>query len=491
MQKGGLTVKKYIVLGILMLLLYGVTAFVYEHCLGYSMRRDYVLWSAAQGLFFGVGMGLWLLIDIHVQDYVKQKKISKWLLIAMTVFMLLLVCEWNWVLDISVLENKFCFWIFEIPKTYIYEILMVLLYPAMAIYIVKAIGPERITSSKAKTAYWQIALVTILEFALCMCLPGVWILELLVFNFVALVIAVNHSEFGKNINKGDKIGLFIVYGILLFCLLLVYSQNYTWDVNGYFYNHSWKTEQHCIGKIVREASWVGQSRLLQASEEIKVFIGENPEKILLYLLFYGGWLPVFCYFGVLIGFLYLLYQGLCPKTRKLNDAYPVYLVAFAELFFRSVFGTLGGLGVLPLPFNLPFSTEFGVIMDTFCVGLLLISGLLNNWIYCNEDGSNTVAAWLDDDDEFWFEDEEEEFEENMEEIDGEELEQLLKEAEQDYKASVFLKVITGIAVVVLIFVLWHCSLEWLQSNIPKLNTYEATEIYWEPESANEEGLLLL
>ena len=59
--------------------------------------------------------------------------------------------------------------------------------------------------------------------------------------------------------------------------------------------------------------------------------------------------------------------------------YPVYFVAFLSILCRVVSGLFQDFGLLPIPINLPFATEFGLILDTFAVVLLAAFGNLNNF----------------------------------------------------------------------------------------------------------------
>ena len=237
---------------------------------------------------------------------------------------------------------------------------------------------------------------------------------------------------------------------------------------------------------------------------------EIPTNLIVYLLFYGGWLTTVVYIEVLIAFLYILKKALCVELKEYNPLYVVYYIAFLNMVIRVVSGILNGVGILPIPVNLPFSTEFGIVADTFGVTLIACHGISNRWIYWQYRADSHVV--LQEDME-WEElerfaefDEFEEVTEDEEEFDVvkelSESELQMKELwEMHYernkgikghlKESKFLVGVTILLTLIVTLGTWHSVLTWVDNRIPGMNEYELLDDLRESDPLNTEGIIQL
>lgn len=464
MKKGGLSLTKGMILIGLLFLFYGVMTFIDSHGDGVIATHFYHLCSIVLVTLGSIALWGVFLGEANDKKLPEQRKVSNWLMGSAAVFLLLIALERCNIWDTSVLGASLGVFIYRIPKAYIYEILLILIYPLMLTYITKAIGTESVISKKARSAYLQIAVLTLMEFLLVMTLDSVWIVEMAIFNAIAFLVAINHSAFGKNLSNGNKAAILTIYIVAWTMLLFVYSGNGFLRPDQYFFENSWDLYRKNIYEIMKHASVLGMSPSMTASENIRNFLLLNPENSMIWLLFYGGWCAVGVYVAALAGFVYLLYKTLCPSISKVNRMYPVYLIAFLSVLCRVVCGLLQNFGILPIPVNLPFSTEFGLVKDTFAVVILAIVGNLNHYLYWDWA---ILEEW-----EKLFEDHEE-LENTPEEYTEDE--EVLDEEEKTAKLRNFFRNVVVILTLVLIVGTWCGTLSWLHKRVLTVDEYSMLE----------------
>lgn len=478
MEKDGVSPRRGITLVGVMLFLYGITAFVYEHGMRVLMSHLKIMLVLIQTIVCSMFVFANFLMDANEVKAVKQKQISNWLMVGSAVFFLLLSLEIGNIFEISVLGGTIGTSVFEISKDYICEAMIVFLYPMLLTHIVRAIGEEGITSQKAKTAYVQIAMLTFMEFALMMCLQGIWIIKMAIFNIIAFMVATTYSPFGKKMKTGDKTGLFIIYTLIWGLLVCVYSRNGFMKINEYFYEYNWEVHKEYIRFIMEHAKGFGTSTTLLGTPEIRAFLSEFPRLMVIWLLVYGGWFAVSIYMIALMVLLYILFRALCPISRKINVMYPVFLMAYFNILARAVMGLMQNFAILQIPVNLPFSNMFSLIMDTFCMVLLVGFGEMNYTFYW-QDGYNEFIREIFEDD-----DEEQTELSDYEELDEETLNKIYEE-EDASESSNLLKIVVGILISILLLGTWIGSLSWLEKNIPSLYNYEIEDFFEKREKAIE------
>ena len=377
MRKDGLSHTNGIIVTVLILLLCGVIPFITGHGFGEQRDPGIIMFLISLAIATSGGICLVGLIDANENEEVEQKKLSNCLMGGIIIFLVFIVLESSDMLGLSILGPTFGILGWNIHKEYVYELVTILVYPFLMTYIVRAIGDEGIGSQKAKTAYLQILVITVIEFLLVMKLHSVWILVTAISNTVTFMVVINNSSFGRKISHDDKARMFILYSVTWLLVLFVFCGTRFLNTSGLFYEDSWMLHRKYTYEIIRHASFVGTSSELVKSQAIIDFLESCRGNVIGWLLFYGGWITVIVYVAVMIGVLYFLYKALCVSLRRENVMYPLYFMIFFNILFRILCGLTQNFGLLPIPAQLPFSTTTEVFKDILIVALLIEFGAFN------------------------------------------------------------------------------------------------------------------
>ena len=229
----------------------------------------------------------------------------------------------------------------------------------------------------------------------------IWIIELAVVNVVTLILAVRSYIWKAVQKKGNVLALLILYEVVWIVLLAMFYHKgqsiYDYmgfadlnSKNGYFFN---------IRKILENASFIGQSVVLLRNPYVLQFL-EGSHYLLPSILFYLGWLPAILLIVVEVVFM-ISTAGVIIQNQQHDGRDIMLQTIWIGLFVRVLGGILYSFGV-PIPILLPFTGTVGIIVDTVCSGILILSFVFNKLErYCELIEDKIIDEFLEewDDDE--------------------------------------------------------------------------------------------
>lgn len=306
--------------------------------------------------------------------------------------------DWGGCIDLFSDSNDMGLGWWTMNKKYIYDILILVVFPVWSTFIIRKISESRCSAGAVASGLIQILALTMMGFLLYMRLSKIWLIEMAFMNTLTLILAVR-GYLWKNIHKkGNTIALLIGYALFWIMLLLMIPYNgqtfagfmgvqniFDLSIPGSYISN--------VNKILENAPFVGQSLVLLKDPYILDFMRcrNNP---LLAALFYGGWCSAIAL--IIVEIIFVMAAAAVLTRSKRKDGRDIMLcMAWVSLAIRVVAGTLYSFGV-PIPILLPFTGKVGIIADTMSMGLLIVSCMVNK--------SNAWFA-LDEEDEYEEDDE--------------------------------------------------------------------------------------
>lgn len=289
--------------------------------------------------------------------------------------------EWNGWIDLFSDRTYMEIGFFTFNKKYIFDVLMIVLFPLWTTFIIRKIAESRCVAGAVISGTVQILTLTLLGFLLYMRLPNIWLLEMAFINCLTLIMAVK-GYLWKNIDKkGNAVAMLI--GYVLFWVLLMSMFTYSGQTVAGFMGVENLSDISIpssyvsnVWTIMKEAAFVGQSSSLVGNPYVAEFMMERTNPII-GALFYGGWSVAILL--VLVSFIFVVTAWAILIRNKRRDGRDVMLcMAWAALVVRLVAGTLYSFGI-PITIVPLFTGNVGIRMDSMCMSLLLLSCLHNKW----------------------------------------------------------------------------------------------------------------
>lgn len=322
-------------------------------------ERTFGLEETTDGYGFGLGTSLCVVL-------------------VLAVFCMLSFVMSDWKEWIDLFSNDIYIRIGEwnINKKCVFDILMVLIFPSWTTFILRKVKENDFSVKAVFSGSMQILALTLIGFLLYMRTSRIWIIELAVVNVVTLILAVRSYIWKTVQKKGNVLALLILYGVVWIVLLAMFYHKgqsiYDYmgfadlnSKNGYFFN---------IRKILENASFIGQSVVLLRNPYILQFL-EGSHYLLPSILFYLGWLPAILLIVVEVVFM-ISTAGVIIQNQQHDGRDIMLQTIWIGLFVRVLGGILYSFGV-PIPILLPFTGTVGIIVDTVCSGILILSFVFN------------------------------------------------------------------------------------------------------------------
>ena len=256
--------------------------------------------------------------------------------------------KWNGWIDLfsdsTYMEiGPFCF-----NKTHIFDVLMIVLFPLWTTFLIRKIVESRCAAGVVILGTFQILMLTLLGFFLCMQLGNIWLIKLEFINCLTLILAVKEYLWNQIDKKKNAIVMLI--GYVLFWILLLSMLTHSGQTVAEFLGIENPSDLYSPGSyvsivwtIMKEAAFVCKNfALLRNPYVIDLIItSTNP---IIGALFYGGWLAAILLVLVSIIFVFTAWVTLIRSKRR--DGRDVMLcMAWAVLVIRLVVGTLYSFGI--------------------------------------------------------------------------------------------------------------------------------------------------
>lgn len=310
--------------------------------------------------------------------------------------------EWNGWIDLFSDSTYMEIGFFSFDKTYIFDVLMIVLFPLWTTFIIRKIAEKRCTVGAVISGTVQILTLTMLGFLLYMQLSNIWLMKMAFINCLTLIMAVKGYLWKHIDKKGNAVAMII--GYVLFWVLLMSMLTHSGQTVAEFMGVENPSDISSTGSyisnvwtIMKEAAFVGQSFSLLRNPYVTEFMMTSTNPII-GALFYGGWLAAILL--VLVSIIFVFTAGVILIRSKRRDGRDIMLcMAWAVLVIRLAAGTLYSFGIptyiLPL-----FSGKFGIRMDSMCMTLLIL-GCLHNKINAWFEGifEKTEEEEYDEEDE--------------------------------------------------------------------------------------------
>lgn len=314
---------------------------------------------------------------------------------------------WGGCIDLFSDSNDIAFGWWTINKKYIYDVLILVVFPVWSTFIIRKISESRCSVGAVASGLIQILALTMMEFLLYMGFSNIWLAEMAFMNTLTLILAVR-GYLWKNIpKKGNAIALIIGYALFWFMLLL--RSTYNGQILAGFLGGQNVFDPLIPGsyisnvnKILKNASFAGPSLFLIKDPYVLDFMrGRNNP--LLAALFYGGWCSAITLIIVEIIFVMAAAAVLTHNKRK-DGRDIMFCMAWVSLMIRVAAGTLYSFGV-PIPILLPFTGKVGIIADSMSMGLLIVSYMANKFNTWFEITGEEISEDWDEEDEYEEDDE--------------------------------------------------------------------------------------
>lgn len=292
--------------------------------------------------------------------------------------------EWNGWIDLFSDRTYMEIGFFTFNKKYIFDVLMIVLFPLWTTFIIRKIAESRCVAGAVISGTVQILTLTLLGFLLYMRLPNIWLLEMAFINCLTLIMAVK-GYLWKNIDKkGNAVAMLI--GYVLFWVLLMSMFTYSGQTFAGFMGVENLSDVSIpssyvsnVWTIMKEAAFVGQSSSLVGNPYVAEFMMERTNPII-GALFYGGWSVAILL--VLVSIIFVVTAWAILIRNKRRDGRDVMLcMAWSALVVRLVAGTLYSFGI-PITIVPLFTGDVEIRMDSMCMTLLILGCLhnkVNTW----------------------------------------------------------------------------------------------------------------
>lgn len=405
MEKNSMYKEKiiWILLAVIVSFFVGFHIFVYQHNYENAGSVTFYLGTflVCMAVFFSAIVA-YLSTLINVIP-IKMKSIMRFTCVLAFAVLMGIVLE-VYLFDFSIIGYKEI-WLgeLEIDKRWIYDIVIIMLFPTLMLLIQKAVIRNN-TCKNRWTAVFVTLFCTLVEFLIFSELANVWLVTMAISNIVTVTSIILGMPYDKMVygeaakksfdkkKKRFRITLCGLYG--LFWLSLLGLQNETAvTFTGFMYGLDWGEKVENIRTLISEAAVWGQADSLIKSDRIATELIYSSPNAVHNTLFYGGWGMNILYLFAVCVFMLIMYYFLGRKKKGDKPFYILYQAAFLNFLMRSVLGILYGFGVLAYPIHLPFAGRVGFQMDCISLGLLMFSGLENRLL--DENMDELLDRWLD------------------------------------------------------------------------------------------------
>lgn len=297
------------------------------------------------------------------------------LLLSIVAFLFLLAFALEMWTDITVFTDDIYIniGVISINKKYMFDPILFIIFPLWTQTIFRGIREEEYSLKSVLEGSIQLMLFSLLSYLLFMKLPNVWLVELAAIESIIVINGIRKYVWKHYSGKAGNV--IVMTGIyeLFWCSLLAIFYQSGQTFSQYTYGNGWDEYQEKVRQLVKGAAAFGSSSDLASNRVVQEFL-TNKNNYFFSGLYYGGWVAAVIIVVLLVIFL-LATHRLLGIHAKFNRNFLVYKAAWLSLAAKIVFGIPYSLGLLPLPFSLPFAGKVGFYMDTIGLGLLIWSAI--------------------------------------------------------------------------------------------------------------------
>lgn len=283
----------------------------------------------------------------------------------------------------------------NINKKSVFDIIMLIVFPTWSTFILRKVKESSFSTRAVFSGSVQILTLTVIGFLLYMRRPNIWLVEMAVMNVVTLILAVRSYIWKEVKKKGNVVALLVLYAFVWIVLLSIFYHDgqsvydyMGFSDHGYFIN---------VRKIFESASFIGQSPILIKDPYVLQFL-RGSHYLLPSILFYLGWFPAILLMVIEAVFM-VSSAGVIIQNQRHDERDIMLQTIWVGLLARVVGGTLYSFGI-PIPIQLLFTGNVGVIADTICIGILILSFGFNKFEgYFDRIAEKSIEEWEDEDDE--------------------------------------------------------------------------------------------
>ena len=267
-------------------------------------------------------------------------------------------------------------WWISIPKKYFYDVWAIVWFPARISTVFRALKKEQNRGTSilyAGIAIFELTMEGILIFRP---MANIYQVDLIVLNTATLLLAIWKYIFSDQyVRKGNAMGVVFIYALIRVIILPLQCNNFGERFSTFMYGDGWAEYIGGIRELMANASITGTSTYLKNSQYVLDWL-QDRNKPIAQLLFYGGWVSVIVYIGLLLAMIWILIKLLGLNTGRVHSNFLIFATGAAMLFSRVIFGTLFNFGV-PVPVGLPFLGNYGSPMDVMTFTLIIICAMEN------------------------------------------------------------------------------------------------------------------
>lgn len=262
---------------------------------------------------------------------------------------------------------------------FIYDFWAIIIFPLNIQMLFKAMKKQHFCFGAIVTGSIGVIILTVEGHFIFENLGNNWLVDLAVMNTITLATAVWKYAFSeKKIRKGNAFSSVIFYVLFRIGLLVNPWSRCDGTITGFMYPANWSEYMAGVKELVQNAAIFGTSKELMNSDFIREWLYRN-NKLVLQLLFYGGWAAVAAFVLFAVFFVCIVIKMIGTYNGRNHKNYLIFVAAASVLIIRSVLGILYNFG-FPYPVTLPFCGSSGIITDSMAFSLLLWSACENRFI---------------------------------------------------------------------------------------------------------------
>lgn len=267
-------------------------------------------------------------------------------------------------------------WWISIPKKYFYDVWAIVWFPTRISTIFRALKKERYRGTSIMFAGIAIFELTMEGILIFRPMANIYQVDLIVLNISTLLLAVWKYVFSdRHVRKGNAIGVVFLYALIRLIILPLQCNNFGERFSAFMYGDGWAEYFDGIRELMTNASIIGTSAYLKNSQYVLEWL-QDRNKPIAQLLFYGGWVSVIVYIGLLLAMVWILIKLLGLNNGRVHSNFLIFATGAVMLSSRVVFGTLYNFGI-PVPVGLPFLGNHGSPMDVTTFTLIMICAMEN------------------------------------------------------------------------------------------------------------------
>lgn len=259
---------------------------------------------------------------------------------------------------------------FELPKTYLYDFWMIVVFPYMISIVFRALRREQVEKISVLYSAVTVAVFSLAGILIFRPLSAVYQLDAILMNCITLGAAVwKYVLPEQKVGRIKAFAAVLLYAVLRISLLPLQCTGWSLSLGETMMGDAYAPYVEKIRVIASNASFWGTSEYLRNSTEVHEYLlGQN--KPLLQLLYYGGWAAVIVFVAAMAFFAWMLVKLIGRETGRKHQGWLTYVTAAGMLGIRAVFGVLYGAG-FPYPIAFPFMGSRSVV-DGVALTLLIL-----------------------------------------------------------------------------------------------------------------------